>query len=198
MENGLKFYLPRKKALKALKSDDEGFGKLLRRGFEKRKSKRRENQFSEVFENQPESVRLVEFTCFRLLPSKFSRRLEFVDWFEDRFGAALLGAIRVSAESCKSKKNSKVTDQHGQAPGTQWRKGKVQWPTFPEERRCIALGFGCYVDWFGTSRLNPWCCIALRLGALLKTGLGHRGLTPLVLHCFGFWVSCRLFWGIEA
>ena len=36
------------------------------------------------------------------------------------------GATKVSTESCKSKKDSKVTDQHGQVPGTQQRKGKVQ------------------------------------------------------------------------
>ena len=36
------------------------------------------------------------------------------------------GATKVSTESCKSKKDSKVTDRHGQVPGRQSRKGKVQ------------------------------------------------------------------------
>ena len=81
------------------------------------------------------------------------------------------------------------------------------WPL----RCCLALGFGCYVDWFGTSRLDPFGAALLwglgrcedwfgtsRLDPLfgaallwvlgvMSTGLGHRGLTPLVLHCSGGW-----------
>ena len=30
---------------------------------------------------------------------------------------------------------------------------------------------------------------------VVKSGLGHQTLTPLVLHCFGFWMLCRLVWG---
>ena len=33
---------------------------------------------------------------------------------------------------------------------------------------------------------------------VVSAGLGHRGLSPVVLHCSGFWVLCRLVWDIEA